>query len=154
MNNARFFTKLDASNAYWQIEVNEESSKLLTFNTLFRRFSFRRLPFGIHSASNICQLKISQILEGIEGVLNSEDDIIIWGSNKDELMACSTKVLTSIGSAGLKLNKDKCKFEVKATTFLGQPLKKGWKPTPQKFRQSWTCQSTLPKRSFNVSWAW
>ena len=41
MSNAHLFTKLDASNAYWQIEVDEESSKLLTFNTPFGRFSFR-----------------------------------------------------------------------------------------------------------------
>ena len=58
MSNAKFVTKLDASNAYWQIEVDDESSKLLTFNTPFGRFSFQRLPFGIHSASEICQAQI------------------------------------------------------------------------------------------------
>ena len=40
MSNARLFTKLDASNAYWQIEVDEESSKLLTFNTSIWAFLF------------------------------------------------------------------------------------------------------------------
>ena len=122
MSNARLFTKLDASNAYWQIEVDEESSKLLTFNTPFGLFSFRRLPIGIHSASEICQFKISQILEGIDGVLNSQDDIILWGSDKAELMARTTKVLEPVQLAGLKLNKDKCKFEVTATTFLGHKI--------------------------------
>ena len=99
MSNAKFVTKLDASNAYWQIEVDEESSKLLTFNTPFGRFSFQRLPFGIHSASEICQAQISKILEGIEGALNSQDDIITWGSNKAELAARTTKVLDSIRSS-------------------------------------------------------
>ena len=33
MSNAKFSTKLDASNAYWQITVNDESSKILTFNS-------------------------------------------------------------------------------------------------------------------------
>ena len=33
----QIFTKLDASNAYWQIELDEESSKLLTFNSPFCR---------------------------------------------------------------------------------------------------------------------
>eukprot|EP00795_Rhopilema_esculentum_P009803 gene9803-18365_t len=122
MSNAKFFTKLDASNAYWQIEVDEESSRLLTFNTPFGRFSFQRLPFGIHSASEICQAKISEILEGIEGALNSQDDIIIWGSDKAELAARTTKVLDSIRSSGLKLNKEKCKFEAQTTTFLGHKI--------------------------------
>ena len=122
MSNAKFFTKLDAPNAYWQIEVDEESSKLLTFNTPFGRFSFQRLPFGIHSASEICQAKIAEILEGIEGALNSQDDIIIWGSDKAELAARTTKVLDSIRSSGLKLNKEKCIFEAQTTTFLGHKM--------------------------------
>ncbi len=32
---AKYFTKLDASNTYWQIVVDEESSKILTFNSPF-----------------------------------------------------------------------------------------------------------------------
>ena len=32
-SNAKFFTKLDTSIAYWQIPVDDESSKLLTFNS-------------------------------------------------------------------------------------------------------------------------
>ena len=78
MANAKHFTKLDASNAYWQIKVDDESSKLLTFNSPQGRYSFKRLPFGIHSASEICQQKIATIIEGIEGSLNVQDDIIIW----------------------------------------------------------------------------
>ncbi len=39
MAGANFFTKLDASNAYWQIAVDEESSKILTFNSPFGRYS-------------------------------------------------------------------------------------------------------------------
>ena len=44
MSGAKYFAKLDMSNAYWQIRVDEESSKLLTFNTPFGRFKFKRLP--------------------------------------------------------------------------------------------------------------
>ena len=44
MSDAKYFSKLDASNGYWQIKVDEESSKLLTFNTPFDRHRFKRLP--------------------------------------------------------------------------------------------------------------
>ena len=40
MNGVKYFSKRDASNAYWQIELDEESSKLLTFNSLFGRYQF------------------------------------------------------------------------------------------------------------------
>ena len=42
---AKLFTKLDALNAYWQIPVDEESSRLLTFNSPYGRYCFKRLPF-------------------------------------------------------------------------------------------------------------
>ena len=38
MSGAKYFSKLDASNGYWQIKVDEQSSRLLTFNTPFGRY--------------------------------------------------------------------------------------------------------------------
>ena len=44
MSDAKYFTKLDASNAYWKIALDQESSKLLTFNSPFRCYQFLRMP--------------------------------------------------------------------------------------------------------------
>ena len=52
MSGVTTFNKLDAS-GYWQIKVDEESSGLLTFGTMFGRYKFKRMPYGIHSASEI-----------------------------------------------------------------------------------------------------
>ena len=41
MAGAKFFSKLDASNGYWTIKVDEESSDLLTFGTAFGRYKFK-----------------------------------------------------------------------------------------------------------------
>ena len=53
MSEATVFSKLDASNGYWQIAVDCEFSDLLTFNTLFGRYKFLRVPFGIKMASEV-----------------------------------------------------------------------------------------------------
>ena len=53
MHNAKLFTKLDGSSGYWQIKVDEESSKLLTFLTPFSRPEFKCLTYRIHSASEV-----------------------------------------------------------------------------------------------------
>ena len=47
--------KLDATSGYWQLKLDEESSKLCKFNTPFGRYRFLRVPFGIVSASEIFQ---------------------------------------------------------------------------------------------------
>ena len=62
MSGAKYFTKLDASNAYWQIELDEESSKLLTFNSPFGRYQFLRMPYGKHSVGDVCQQKIGNYM--------------------------------------------------------------------------------------------
>ena len=63
MPEAKVFSVLDATSGYWQMKLNEESSKLCTFNTPFGRYRFTRLPFGIKSAPEVFQKKISQVLE-------------------------------------------------------------------------------------------
>ena len=119
MNGAQFFTRLDASNGYWQIPVDNESSDLLTFATTFGRYKFKRMPYGIHSASELFQLEISKIIEGISGVANSQNDIIIWADTKETHHARVQQVLKRIRDSVLKLNKDKCTFWARELTFLG-----------------------------------
>ena len=103
MTDAKFFTELDASNAFWQVKFDEESSKLLTFNTPFGRYKYLCMPYGIHSASEICQATISEISSGLQGAANSQDDIMVWGSSKEEIKQRTTAVLKAVRKGGLKL---------------------------------------------------
>ena len=43
---AKVFTKVDAQNGYWHVLLDNESSKLTTFDTPFGRYCWKRLPFG------------------------------------------------------------------------------------------------------------
>ena len=63
MSGACFFSKLDASLGYWQIKVDEESSHLLVFGTPLGRYRFKRLPYGIHSASEVFQEKLPSLFQ-------------------------------------------------------------------------------------------
>ena len=79
MQGARYFSTLDARSGYWQIPLDEESSKLTTFNTPFRRFRFARMPFGIRSAQEVFHKRVHEIFEDIRGVETDIDDILVWG---------------------------------------------------------------------------
>jgi hypothetical protein len=63
----RIFTILDQKDAFWQIELDEESSALCTFNSPFGRYKFKRMPFGISSASEVQQKKTFQTFGDIPG---------------------------------------------------------------------------------------
>ena len=68
MPGARYFSTMDARSGYWQIPLDEESSKLTTFNTPFGRFRFTRMPFGIRSAQEVFHKRVHEIFEDIQGV--------------------------------------------------------------------------------------
>jgi len=50
LHNAKIFSVVDASNGFWQVELDHESSLLTTMATPYDRYRWKRLPFGISSA--------------------------------------------------------------------------------------------------------
>lgn len=135
MTNAKFFSKLDASQGFWQIKLHENSTKYCTFNTPFGRYCFLRLPFGISSAPEVFHRTMEQIIEGIDGVRVYVDDIVLWGSTEDQHNERLKKVLERIKTSGLKLNKAKCQFGVTEIKFLGDKLSSaGVKPDEDKIK--------------------
>ena len=133
MAGSKYFTKLDASSGYWQMKIDKESSDLLVFNTPFGRYKFLRFPFGIHSASEIFQSELSQLIEGIDGTANVQDDIIIHAPTRELHDEQVRLVLTCIRESGLKLNKQKCKFGASQLSYLGHVISsEGLKPDSKK----------------------
>ena len=63
------FNKLDANSGFWQIPLAEESRSLTTFVTPFGRYHFNKLPFGISSAPELFQKRMSKVSEGLDGVV-------------------------------------------------------------------------------------
>ena len=84
LGKSKIFTKLDANSSFWQLPLCEESKLLTTFITPFGRFAYNRLPFGISSAPEIFQRHMSQMLEGMEGVVCHMDDILVHGTDQTQ----------------------------------------------------------------------
>jgi hypothetical protein len=80
---AKIFSTLDATSGFWQIPLDEESSFLTCFNTLFLDdIGFNALPFGIKSAPEIYQRVMEELFDDIEGCEVIADDIIVWGRDE------------------------------------------------------------------------
>ena len=96
-----------------------DSSKLLTFNTPFGRHRFKRMTYGLHSASEVFQETISKIICGVVNAENPQDDVIVWGKDLQFHSETLKKVFEKIRSHHLKLSKSNCHIAVNELVFLG-----------------------------------
>ncbi|XP_055684257.1 uncharacterized protein K02A2.6-like [Lutzomyia longipalpis] len=117
--NKKVFTHVDLSDAYLQIPVDEESSKLLTIHTPRGLFKFNRLAPGIRSAPGIFQEIVERMLQGIPDVICYFDDICIASSTQDEHFETLKSVFKRLAEFNFRVKEEKCKFFVGKIKFLG-----------------------------------
>ena len=122
LSDATIFSKLDANSGFWQVPLANESVLLTTFVTPFGRFCFKRLPFGISSAPEHFQRRMSAILEGNDGVLCQMDDILIFGATQSQHDGRIREMLRRLHKENVTLNSKKCQFSVQEVKFLGQTI--------------------------------
>ena len=67
LNGATFFSKLDLSSGYHQLELAQESPYITTFSTHVGLRRYKRLLFGISTAFEIYQNAIDEILTSLPG---------------------------------------------------------------------------------------
>ncbi|XP_036341002.1 uncharacterized protein K02A2.6-like [Rhagoletis pomonella] len=64
--NAKYFSHIDLSDAFLQIEVDEGSKELLTINTHLGLFRYNRIIFGVKTFPAIFQQVMDKMLIGLE----------------------------------------------------------------------------------------
>ena len=135
LKDAHVFTKLDTNSGFWQIPLTKESSMMTTFITPYARYRFNRLPFGISSAPENFQRRMSEILEGLTGLVCLMDDILIFGKSKTEHDERFHAVLQRLQQAGVTLKREKCLFSQQSVKFLSHLVGGGeLKPDPEKVK--------------------
>lgn len=137
LNGGQSFSKLDLSQAYQQVLLNESSRNLVAINTHLGLYRYTRLPFGAASSPAIFQecTCMDKILEGINGIGCILDDLIITEKNDEEHLQNLESVLKRHSEYGIRLKESKCslmKSEVEYFAFIVS--KDGIQPSPQKVK--------------------
>ena len=119
MNELTVFSKLDLRWGFHQLELTP-ASRETTFATHAGLYRYKRLLFGVNSASEQYQYEIS-------------DDIIVHGCDQETPNQRLNKVLERLKECHLTLNAEKCQFNMNKLMFMGILLTdKGIGPTEER----------------------
>ena len=146
MNGATVFSKVDLRMGYHQLVLDQESREITTFVTHTGLYRYKRLFFGVNSATEQYQYEIQTALAGLQGVQNISDDIIVYGTGQEDHDKKVIELMNRLRECGLTVNKDKCQFNMDKLVFMGLLLSEhGIGPTESKVKA--ITDATEPKNA-------
>ena len=118
----KFFFKLDLSNAYQQIDLEESSMLFTTINTHKGLYQDNKLCFGISPNPGIVQRFMDSILQGTEWVRVKLHGILIALNSVEGCNSRLCQVFPRLKEAGMILKKSICVFKSREVVYLGHKL--------------------------------
>ena len=125
LGHENFFSKLDLSKGYWQIEMDERDIAKTAFVTHNAKLEFIRMPFGTRSAGATLMRCMRKLLSGVKNVYNYIDDILIHTQDWEEHLKTLDVVFSRLRDAGLTVRPSKCEFGSSNIEFVGHKVGRG-----------------------------
>ncbi|XP_065939102.1 uncharacterized protein [Magallana gigas] len=108
MTGKKFVSKIDLSKGYWQVPMADESKPLTAFSTPSGLYQFRTMPFGLVNAPATFSRMMRKLLQGMNGVENFIDDVIVFTDTFEEHLHILKTVFERLRDAGLTARPTKC----------------------------------------------
>ena len=133
------FTALDCRDSFFHFLLDPDTQELFKFHTDEGIYRFLVLVMGTPPTSGECHAAMSKILQGLDGVLQIKDDILVHGKG-DEHDERLKAMLNRLFEFGIRLRREKCKLGQQAVVWFGHIYtKQGMSPDPEKVEhiQAW-----------------
>lgn len=148
VGNARILSKIDLTAGYWQIRMGEGSIKKTAFNTIWGKYEWLAMPFGLCNAPATFQSIINNTLRPLLGrnVVVYLDDILIFSTSLEEHRKHLEQVLALLKGQELYASPTKCTFATRELEFCGHIVGNGnVRPLPAKVEavQAWPKPKTV-----------
>lgn len=127
LGQAKYFSTLDLTSGYWQVEVAEHDKHKTAFTTPMGLYEANRMPFGLQNAPSTFQ----RLMTCCFGDLNYShlliylDDLIIFSKNFEEHLQRLQLVFDRLREHGLKLKPSKCHLMRREVQYLGHLVSSG-----------------------------
>ena len=107
---SRYFMKLDAVQGYYQVPLDEESSRLTTFLLPSGRYRFMRAPMGMNSSSDGFCMRTDYIFRTVPKVQKIVDDALLQADSMPELVSSFRTACEAARKNNLTLSQPKLKY--------------------------------------------
>ena len=120
LGHSKYFSTLDMTSGYWQVELKEEAKEKTAFTTRNGLYQWEVLPFGLTSAPSTFERLMETALRGLhwKTALIYLDDIIVFVPDITTHLARLEEVLGRLRAANLKLKPNKCKLFARQVKYL------------------------------------
>ena len=124
IGDARYFTTLDITSSFNQVEYEEDSRPMTAFFYNNKQYMYKRLVQGQKSSPAKFSRMIAKLFCKVpfKNLIVFIDDFLIPGKDFVEHLAHIDYVLEKLGEAGLKLNPEKSKFLRSEVKFVGHNI--------------------------------
>jgi hypothetical protein len=135
--NSEMLSLLDMFSGYHQIRVRKKDEEKTSFITPFGTFCFVRMPEGLKNAGCTISRMIAIVLHPQirRNILAYVDDIVVKSVQRKDHISDLAETFANMRAANLKLNPEKCIFDIHKEKVLGCLVsKKGIEANPDKIR--------------------
>lgn len=136
LSGAVYFTHLDLSQSYYQLQLESSSRKYTAFTT-DKQYQMKRLPMGLKTSPSAFSRLMTVAMSGLnyDKCLVYLDDLVCFGRNLDIHNKNLMDIFERLRKVNLKVNPEKCQFLKKELLYLGHVVSaKGVLPDPEKTR--------------------
>ena len=146
LQNAKHFSVFDATKGFFHLPLNDKSKLRTDMLTLNGVCVSNVLAMGLSSANDLFESALWELLEGLAGVGNIANDILVFVATQEEHVSNVISILERCLEVNLKLSTEKVKLNCNEVPFFRQCVTaSGIKPDPAKVDaiQSWPILTNL-----------
>ena len=139
---SKIYSTFGMRSGYYHMALSKESRPKTAFVSSFRKWEFKRCPFGLAEAPAYFQRLVNEVLSGLTFSFGYLDDILVFSSYMEAHLKHLRLLFERLRSADLNLKEVKCNFLKKHIQYLGHIVSgEGITPLPEKLE---SIQKMLP----------
>ena len=124
LKGSMYFAVFDSTNSFFHVPLDHESKQLTAMLTLIGIYLYNVLTMGLSNATDIFEKCMQNIVDGLEGVVNIANDLLVFATKYDKFKENVINFLDRCVEHDLHLNPENIRINVDSLPFFGQTLTK------------------------------